>query len=134
MNITEIITNPELKFRAIHKKMGTTVYFILEDIFQDDVGTCVPCNEDFHLLLSECHVDLWTGDKDKNDKDLYGGDIVYYLGNGKYYIIVWGNTQWRVTNDEGGSPLWDDQPGGFELVGTIYQPDKLPPEVRELLK
>lgn len=149
MNSENLATSPPLKFRAVHKVTKHTWYFTFAEIIRDDAGTAivVPETEDYSadmVLLSECHVDLFTGHYDKGGKggkEIYGGDVVCRKGD--VFLVYW-NEDGLWCGRHPSSALEEQDPdtslwaitkyGGCNVIGNIHNPATLPEEVGNLLK
>lgn len=122
--------NREIKFRAwdaIHNTMSDT--FTLIDCIKDNQVFMLP--ENFKFMQ-------YAGIRDKNDKDIYEGDIVHAIAQSPHTetsstsdIIFGQDTAFTVRSrdkykvyDHGLSLAW----GGwesFEVIGNIYESPEL---------
>jgi hypothetical protein len=81
--------------------------------------------EDYEVLR-------WTGLKDKNDKDIYDGDILYNPHDSiGHYLVVWDNQEERFALGYGDKhPLGYYNPDQWwEVTGNIYENPELLKEV-----
>lgn len=72
----------------------------------------------------------FTGLQDKNGREIYEGDIIYYILSTNPLIegkakITWYNFGWEMTelNDEGSSPLLKLE--NIEIIGNIFENPEL---------
>ena len=83
--------------------------------------------KDFNLMQ-------YTGLKDKNNKEIYEGDILFESFGEKYYKVVFENGSFRAEAegdfDEYSFDLIDVAAQGCEIVGNIYENPELIKEVR----
>ncbi len=121
----------QIKFRAWDKKMGK---FHPEGmVFIDFEGSPFQLGvidkehserrEFRYTPLDEMEIDLYTGMRDKNGKEIYEGDLeMSSVGHGLSEIRYSGHTFWKYpVNGERPEPLWN----GGEIVGNIYQNPEL---------
>lgn len=117
----------EIKFRAWHKQTG--IMFPVQDIqITDRLHVCSAGDDDSYVMgfVGE-HVELmqFTGLKDRNNVEIYEGDIVRWHVNGVTregiveYWAEWGcfdlknfNDEFHVCNDWGR--------GEYEVLGNIH--------------
>lgn len=125
----------EIKFRAWDKKKNKMIYIHSNDSILLKNNQAIVYREDQFYDDEECFccesindVELlqYTGLKDKNDKEIYEGDIV--IANLKYFDIK--NEKCKVIFKDGSFGIqygycddyfksfsaWDD----FEVIGNIY--------------
>ena len=76
----------------------------------------------------------YTGLKDKNNKEIYEGDILFESFGERYYKVVFENGGFRAEFkgdfDEHSFDLIDVVAQGCEIVGNIYENPELMEEVR----
>jgi len=123
----------EIKFRVwdAHKRMWTeyrihdgVVYFL-------DKSTGVWVGK-YDKRYKEFDLMQYTGLKDKNNKEIYEGDIVT-LHNGKYKVIFNSKEARFVLRDdefEMNIPFTNNNNKRMEVVGNIYENPELIKEVR----
>ncbi|MCK8098686.1 YopX family protein [Bacillus sp. 2CMS4F] len=125
----------QIKFRAWHKKWDR----LINDIFLGDSEVKFPIGNTSDILdINEEYSNLifqqYTGFKDKNDREIYEGDIVKVTngaeelggvdtGIGKVeWLTKWGF--WNVSKIENG--LGDLLFNGYvEVIGNIYEDPQL---------
>lgn len=122
----------EIKFRAWHKGKKIISEVLGIDILHKEIffsnGDVDYCEiSDFkYIELME-----YTGLKDKNNKEIYEGDIVT-LHNGKYKVIFNSKEARFVLRDdefEMNIPFTNNNNKRMEIVGNIYENPELMGEV-----
>ncbi|WP_314812249.1 YopX family protein [Fusobacterium pseudoperiodonticum] len=123
----------EIKFRVWHKgkKIISEVFgidILHKEIFfsNGDVDYCEISDFKYIELME------YTGLKDKNNKEIYEGDIVT-LHNGKYKVIFNSKEARFVLRDdefEMNIPFTNNNNKRMEVVGNIYENPELIKEVR----
>lgn len=125
----------EIKFRVWHKgkKIISEVFgidILHKEIFfsNDDVDYCEISDFKYIELME------YTGLKDKNNKEIYEGDILFESFGEKYYKVVFENGSFRaefeVDFEEYYFDLIDVVAQNCEVVGNIYENPELIEEVR----
>lgn len=134
----------EFKFRAwtesqqkflSHTKLGDHYLFLEYEGDKPDVKLNI-----LHFILKyqnddrqkEFVLQQWTGLKDKNDKEVYEGDIIKLEGSPYIYSIVWNSYQWCISDDTEQLP-YDDNLQPFNsvvqeramVVGNIFENPEL---------
>lgn len=106
-----------IKFRAWHKSRKAFMYFELSEL-NDSMITKV----DNGWYLEDCDLMQFTGLLDKNDKEVFEGDIVdsNYAGKPKRRVVKWAS----MDNEYGvrgyGFILYDDA-SEVKVIGNIYE-------------
>ena len=119
----------EIKFRAWDKeneKMMKVSSISLEnkEIAVKDFGT-------YHFFrIKDIELIQYTGLKDKNGKEIYEGDILFFRDENMKYIVVWQDAAFIIKSIEirkySEKMCWlDDTEICCEIVGNIYENKKL---------
>lgn len=141
MNIADTETSPPHKFRAVYKHLLTERYFTFANIFHgNEIGVlkdgCLDCTQPT-WRIADCHIDQFTGHVDKNDREIYGGDVVkvdFYNSVG-IGMIQWKQAAWFIcwiSVDRHDALLYSTWRETKEILGNVHNPDALPEEVREM--
>ena len=123
----------ELKFRAWDK--DTKRYWNvgglgfekgrLIEVYLDNYPTTLEGNEECKKP-DEVILEQYTGLKDKNDKEIYEGDIVEIYKGGATYEVAWfekyGGWFCFSNNDDHYEPLYQ---ADFEVIGNIHENKEL---------
>ena len=118
----------EIKFRAWHKGKKIMGEVLGIDILHKEIffsNEDVDCYE--HTDFKDIELMQYTGLKDKNNKEIYEGDIVT-LHNSKYKVIF--NTKearFVLRDDEFESeiPFTNNNNERMEIIGNIYENPEL---------
>ena len=124
----------DIKFRVWHKgkKIISEVFgidILHKEIFfsNGDVDYCEISDFKYIELME------YTGLKDKNNKEIYEGDILFESFGEKYYKVVFENGSFRaefeVDFEEHSFDLIDVVAQNCEVVGNIYENPELMEEV-----
>ena len=115
----------EIKFRAWDKQFKMmappiNIFFNGEEFFFfKGIGTRSVCH--FQLEIMQ-----YTGLKDKNDKEIYEGDIVLTNEAGWSGAITWNNNYCGfIIQDKHGGFSIEPQWGECEVIGNIYENPEL---------
>lgn len=120
----------EIKFRAwdkLNKEMINveSINFQERRVYKDTVSYCK--FEDIDLMQ-------YTGLKDKNNKEIYEGDILFESFGERYYKVVFKNGNFRTEFegyfDEYSFDLIDVVLDLCEIMGNIHESPELMEEVR----
>ena len=120
----------EIKFRAwdkINKDMFNveSINFQERRVYRDVVS---------YREFNNVELMQYTGLKDKNNKEIYEGDILFESFGERYYKVVFENGGFRAEFkgdfDEHSFDLIDVVAQGCEIVGNIYENPELMEEVR----
>jgi uncharacterized phage protein (TIGR01671 family) len=116
----------EIKFRAFNKVTNQMIDLkkitplALDTGFNQD-GIFLPFHDDWPLMQ-------FIGHKDKNGKDVYGGDVLL-CEDGQKRVVAWYDlaAAWRVGTEDDNT--WYNGLGSFipksEVVGNIYENPEL---------
>jgi hypothetical protein len=153
MNLNDLTTSPQLKFRAIHKEtkkegavLGLSFDYegkleavrVLLDVSQESDGFCDVDEEAWDAAI--CDVDLFIGQCDKDGKGIYGRDVTeeHHAGQTCYGIICFGRdyngwyTQWLNHPSLATSMIIANET--TKIIGNIHNLDALPEDVRRMLE
>lgn len=120
----------EIKFRAwdkINKDMFNveSINFQESRVYKDTVS---------YREFNNVDVMQYAGLKDKNNKEIYEGDILFESFGERYYKVVFENGSFRAEFngdfDKYSFDLIDVVAQGCEIVGNIYENPELMEEVR----
>lgn len=114
--------NREFEFRAWLTKYNKMVNIYSWNIWQE----YFMCSEyDSEFYLDETPIMQYTGLKDKNNKEIYEGDILFESFGERYYKVVFENGSFRAEFEgdfeEYSFDLIDVVAQGCEVVGNIYE-------------
>lgn len=128
----------EIKFRAWIKEKKAIFEVILIDYVSKKVTYIV--ERIGHLLnighdkFNDVELMQYTGIKDKDNKEIYEGDILFESFGERYYKVVFENGSFRAEFkgdfEEYSFDLIDVVAQGCEIVGNIYENPELTEEVR----
>ena len=125
----------EIKFRAWHKGKKIIGNVLGIDILHKEIffsNENVDCYE--HVDFKNIELMQYTGLKDKNNKEIYEGDILSDGNNEKPYKVIFENGSFRAEFEgdfeEYSFDLIDVVAQGCEVVGNIYENSELIKEVR----
>ena len=128
----------EIKFRAWVKDKKAIFEVILINYVTKKVTYLL--ERVGHLLsirdakFNDVELMQYTGLKDKNNKEIYEGDILFESFGERYYKVVFENGGFRAEFkgdfDEHSFDLIDVVAQGCEIVGNIYENPELMEEVR----
>ena len=121
----------EIKFRAWLKEEKKMVNVETMD-FTDKTIRCLKKNEFINAYLlrrvsfDDVELMQYTGLNDKNDKEIYEGDILFFRDENTKYVIVWQDTAFIIKSIEirkySEKMYWlDDTEICCEIVGNIYE-------------
>ena len=125
----------EIKFRAWHKGKKIIGNVLGIDILHKEIffsNENVDCYE--HVDFKNIELMQYTGLKDKNNKEIYEGDILSDGNDEKPYKVIFENGSFRAEFEgdfeEYSFDLIDVVAQGCEVVGNIYENSELIKEVR----
>ena len=123
----------EIKFRAWHKEKKIMGEVLGIDILHKEIffsNEDVDCYE--HTDFKDAELMQYTELKDKNNKEIYEGDIVIH--HSKMYKIIFNAKEARfvLRNDEFELeiPFTNNNNKRIEVIGNIYENSELIKEVR----
>ena len=115
----------EIKFRAwdkLNKEMFNveSINFQERRVYRDTVS---------YREFNDIELMQYTGLKDKNNKEIYEGDILFESSGENYYKVVFENASFRAEFkgdfEEYSFDLIDVVAQGCEVVGNIYENPEL---------
>ena len=129
------LTMREIKFRAYHKERKE-MFEIASIDFEEKKAAL--SNETIKLLnvdFKQFELLQYTGLKDKNDKEIYEGDILFFRDENTKYVVVWQDAAFIIKSIEirkySEEMFWlDDTEICCEIVGNIYENKNLLEENR----
>ena len=120
----------EIKFRAWHKEEKIMGEVLGIDILHKEIffsNEDVDCYE--HTDFKDIELMQYTGLKDKNNKEIYEGDILSNGNNEKPYKVIFENGSFRAEFEEDfeeySFDLIDVVAQGCEIIGNIYENPEL---------
>ena len=125
----------EIKFRAWLKEEKKMVNVETMD-FTDKTIRCLKKNEFINayllrrMIFDDIELMQYTGLKDKNGKEIYEGDILFFRDENMKYVVVWQDAAFIIKSIEirkySEKMCWlDDTEICCEIVGNIYENKKL---------
>jgi uncharacterized phage protein (TIGR01671 family) len=124
----------EIKFRAWDKKENKMQQVV--QILYGHEASNYPLSVDFFRsvksrLIKDIELMQYTGLKDKNGKEIYEGDILFFgsvdEGCGDTYEVMWVKNGFKARWIHTGKEYFEELDDTFEVIGNIY-------ENKELLK
>jgi len=120
----------EIKFRVwdkLNKEMFNveSINFQERRVYRDTVS---------YREFNDIELMQYTGLKDKNNKEIYEGDILFESFGERYYRVIFENGSFRAefkgNFEEYSFDLIDVVAQSYEVVGNIYENPELMEEVR----
>ena len=121
----------EIKFRAWlkeEKKMVNveTIDFTDKSIQYLEKNEFINAYLSRRMIFGDVELMQYTGLKDKNDKEIYEGDILFFRDENMKYVAVWQDTAFIIKSIEirkySEKMCWlDDTEICCEIVGNIYE-------------
>jgi len=120
----------ETKFRAYHKERKEMFEIASIDFEEKKAALSNGIIKLLNVDSKQFELLQYTGLKDKNDKEIYEGDILFFRDENMKYIVVWQDTAFIIKSIEIRKYLekmcWlDDTEICCEIVGNIYENKKL---------
>jgi hypothetical protein len=124
------LTMRETKFRAYHKERKEMFEIASIDFEEKKAALSNGIIKLLNVDSKQFELLQYTGLKDKNDKEIYEGDILFFRDENMKYIVVWQDTAFIIKPIEIRKYLekmcWlDDTEICCEIVGNIYENKKL---------
>ena len=123
----------EIKFRAWHKEKKEMIDNARPDFFCKQLhylcGNSAGGQDVLGVSTEDIELMQYTGLKDKNEKEIYEGDILSDGNNDKPYKVIFENGSFRAEFEgdfeEYSFDLIDVVAQGCEIVGNIYENPEL---------
>ena len=120
----------ETKFRAYHKERKEMFEIASIDFEEKKAALSNGIIKLLNVDSKQFELLQYTGIKDKNGKEIYEGDILFFRDENMKYIVVWQDTAFIIKSIEIRKYLekmcWlDDTEICCEIVGNIYENKKL---------
>ena len=120
----------ETKFRAYHKERKEMFEIASIDFEEKKAALSNGIIKLLNVDSKQFELLQYTGLKDKNGKEIYEGDILFFRDENMKYIVVWQDTAFIIKSIEIRKYLekmcWlDDTEICCEIVGNIYENKKL---------
>ena len=119
----------EIKFRAWDKENKKMMK--VSSLSLENKEIAVRENGTYHFFrMKNLELMQYTGLNDKNDKEIYEGDILFFRDENTKYVVVWQDTAFIIKSIEirkySEKMCWlDDTEICCEIVGNIYENKKL---------
>ena len=119
----------EIKFRARDKENEKMMK--VSSLSLENKEIAVKENRTYHFFrMQNLELMQYTGLKDKNSKEIYEGDILFFRDENMKYIVVWQDAAFIIKSIEirkySEKMCWlDDTEICCEIVGNIYENKKL---------
>ena len=119
----------EIKFRAWDKENEKMMK--VSSLSLENKEIAVKENRTYHFFrMQNLELMQYTGLKDKNGKEIYEGDILFFRDENMKYIVVWQDAAFIIKSIEirkySEKMCWlDDTEICCEIVGNIYENKKL---------
>ena len=119
----------KIKFRAWDKENEKMMK--VSSLSLENKEIAVKENRTYHFFrMQNLELMQYTGLKDKNGKEIYEGDILFFRDENMKYIVVWQDAAFIIKSIEirkySEKMCWlDDTEICCEIVGNIYENKKL---------
>ena len=116
----------EIKFRAYHKERKEMFEIASIDFEEKKAALSNGIIKLLNVDFKQFELLQYTGLKDKNDKKIYEGDILFFRDENMKYVVVWQDTAFIIKSIEtkkySEKMCWlDDVEICCEIVGNIYE-------------
>ena len=119
----------ETKFRAYHKERKEMFEIASIDFEEKKAALSNGIIKLLNVDSKQFELLQYTGLKDKNDKEIYEGDILFESFGEKYCKVIFENGSFRAEFEgdfeEYSFDLIDVVAQGYEVVGNIYENPEL---------
>ena len=116
----------EIKFRAYHKERKEIFEIASIDFEEKKVTLSNGIIKLLNVDFKQFELSQYTGLRDKNGKEIYEGDILFFRDENTKYVVVWQDTAFIIKSIEirkySEKMCWlDDTEICCEIVGNIYE-------------
>ena len=116
----------EIKFRAYHKERKEIFEIASIDFEEKKAALSNGIIKLLNVDFKQFELLQYTGVKDKNGKEIYEGDILFFRDENMKYVAVWQDTAFIIKSIEirkySEKMYWlDDTEICCEIVGNIYE-------------
>lgn len=120
----------EIKFRAYHKERKEIFEIASIDFEEKKAALSNGIIKLLNVDFKQFELLQYTGLKDKNGKEIYEGDILFFRDENMKYIVVWQDAAFIIKSIEirkySEKMFWlDDTEICCEIVENIYENKKL---------
>lgn len=116
----------EIKFRAYHKERKEIFEIASIDFEEKKVALSNGVIKLLNVDFKQFELSQYTGLRDKNGKEIYEGDILFFRDENTKYVVVWQDAAFIIKSIEirkySEEMCWlDDTEICCEIVGNIYE-------------
>lgn len=114
----------DIKFRgkSIDSDEWVEGYYVYDTRLKNNAILCEFKNQQCYVEVSKETIGQYTGLKDKNEKEIYEGDIFHLGDKNIKYVVVWNDTglQGKQLKSRSyvGLQYWKDK---IEVIGSIHE-------------
>lgn len=90
---------------------GNLFMYVLSETFRDLY---------FYKLLKNIEISEYTGIKDKNDVEIYEGDIVWNEWDEEYQVVIYDEGEYKLKGETSVQNLWESL-DYIDIRGNVYE-------------